>query len=60
MFHRDIKPNNILVMKDGDYYDRFVLIDFGLSKEADMEMSINFTKGAVGTLAYMDPQLKEG
>ena len=55
MFHRDIKPNNILVMKEGDYYDRFVLIDFGLSKEADMEMSINFTKGAVGTLAYMDP-----
>ena len=55
IFHRDIKPHNILVMKDGPRFDRFILIDFGLSREWDKDLSISHTRADMGTLMYTDP-----
>ena len=34
-----------MVVKDGDDYERFVLIDFGLAREIDQDMSVKYTVG---------------
>jgi serine/threonine protein kinase len=36
IMHRDIKPGNVLLRKEGNYSD-IVIIDFGLSEETNAE-----------------------
>ncbi len=48
-FHRDIKPGNIMLSKDG----RALLTDFGIAKLAD---SATVTAVQAGTPAYMSPE----
>jgi serine/threonine protein kinase len=53
--HRDIKPNNILIDKNGQPY----LTDFGIAKI--VEGSLNLTGSAIiGTPAYMSPEQGQG
>ena len=49
-FHRDIKPQNILVNSAGEVK----LTDFGISR--DMERSGEMAHTFVGTLKYMSPE----
>lgn len=57
ILHRDLKPTNILLRKDGDP----VVMDFGLAKmETDQaEVSLSVSGQIVGTIEYMAPEQAE-
>jgi serine/threonine protein kinase len=58
VIHRDLKPGNVLVGRDGT----LKIIDFGVAHAtgpAEME-SEQARRGLVGTLAYMSPEQCEG
>ena len=59
VIHRDLKPDNILMNRDGQPK----LIDFGLAKiepSADDSQSLTHTGTVMGTRPYMSPEQKEG
>ena len=52
MVHRDIKPDNILITRDGTVK----LADLGLAKETDENSSLTQTGSGFGTPYYMPPE----
>jgi serine/threonine protein kinase len=52
MIHRDIKPDNIMVTKDG----QVKLADLGLVKEADNDINLTRTGRGLGTPHFMAPE----
>jgi serine/threonine protein kinase len=56
IFHRDLKPTNIMFREDGSP----VLIDFGLAKHAQFQAGITGTGAIFGTPYYMSPEQGQG
>jgi serine/threonine protein kinase len=55
--HRDVKPGNLILRKDG----RVVLTDFGLAKRmADGDASVTAPGGFVGSPNYLSPEQARG
>lgn len=52
IIHQDIKPDNILVLQNGD----FVVTDFGISKQLRMSMRRSASRNSAGAVAYMGPE----
>jgi serine/threonine-protein kinase len=57
IFHRDIKGHNMFVVDGGK---TLKIMDFGIAKAADLDMSATRTGMLVGTPAYMSPERLEG
>ena len=56
VLHRDLKPGNIMLRKDGT----IALIDFGLAKRAKLESAITDKGEIFGTPYYMSPEQGHG
>ena len=58
--HRDLKPANILVERteDGRWFP--VVMDFGLAREATIEVGLTESGVPLGTPAYMSPEQARG
>ena len=56
LVHRDVKPANILLDRDGQAY----LSDFGLAKHASSASSLTGDHAFVGTIAYVAPEQIRG
>ncbi len=55
VLHRDIKPGNILISKEG----KVKLLDFGLSY-AGFSQNLTASDGAIGTPLFMSPEMARG
>lgn len=67
IIHRDIKPNNIMILGAGKSSERLKVLDFGLAKlAAAPHLTMEDLKGqnrsirAVGTPEYMNPEQMRG
>ena len=54
--HRDVKPGNVMIAKDGTPY----ILDFGIAREIQETMTRVTGKLASGTLMYMSPEQNNG
>jgi tRNA A-37 threonylcarbamoyl transferase component Bud32 len=52
VLHRDLKPANVMLRTDGSV----CLIDFGLAKANEMDVSLTGTREIFGTPYYMSPE----
>lgn len=57
LIHRDLKPQNVMIDRDGRAY----VLDFGLAKSLDAKSAtLTATQGFLGTPAYMSPEQARG
>ena len=55
ILHRDLKPGNVMVTPNG-----VKLLDFGLAKSAQPDVSVTQSGVVVGTVGYMSPEQVNG
>ena len=55
--HRDVKPENIMLHENGE---RVILMDFGIARMTQSDMSVTKTGRVIGTPHYMSPEQTKG
>ena len=57
VIHRDIKPQNIMLLKDSK---TIKVADFGIARINDKSETRTFTEGAIGSVHYISPEQAKG
>ena len=57
VIHRDIKPQNIMLLKDNK---TIKVADFGIARINDKSETRTFTEGAIGSVHYISPEQAKG
>jgi serine/threonine-protein kinase len=61
IIHRDLKPENLMSVRRDNESERYVVLDFGLSRALDAEPDPITRSGAIlGTPQYMSPEAARG
>ncbi|MBK9143405.1 MAG: protein kinase [Candidatus Melainabacteria bacterium] len=60
VLHRDIKPGNVLVMRDASGKLQAKVSDFGLAKMLSSDQFLTDTGASLGSPAYMSPESANG
>lgn len=61
IYHRDLKPNNIMVAAPNTKNERIKIIDFGIAKQTINKLfNIALTENIVGTPFYISPNALDG
>jgi serine/threonine-protein kinase len=60
LYHRDVKPANILIANPGSPDERAMLADFGIARHAGDVGGLTGTNMTVGTVAYAAPEQLRG
>ncbi|MCI0639549.1 MAG: serine/threonine protein kinase [Gemmataceae bacterium] len=60
LIHRDVKPGNIFLKDEGTAPARVKLLDFGLARAIDDELSLTHPGMVIGTPAYIAPEQRIG
>ena len=54
--HRDVKPQNVLLSRDGE----IKVTDFGIARSLDVESGLTLTGTVLGTSSYLSPEQASG
>jgi eukaryotic-like serine/threonine-protein kinase len=54
--HRDLKPENLFVVSEPDGGERVKLLDFGIARSLDVDLSLTLAGEGVGSPGYMSPE----
>lgn len=55
IIHRDLKPENLFLAREGDR-EVVKVLDFGISKHEEENVSVTRTQSSIGTPLYMSPE----
>ncbi len=56
IIHRDIKPHNIMILRDGSVK----VADFGIARLQSIASDISITRDAIGSVHYISPEQAKG
>jgi len=56
IIHRDIKPHNIMILRDSSVK----VADFGIARLQSVQSDISYTRDAIGSVHYISPEQAKG
>jgi serine/threonine-protein kinase len=56
IIHRDLKPENLFVVSEPDGGERIKILDFGIARSLEVDLTLTLAGEGVGSPGYMSPE----